>query len=246
MLGLPGDVTACLFDLDGVLTQTASVHRAAWQETFNDCLKRWEHDGEPLAPFDPAADYNDYVDGRPRADGVRAFFASRGISVPDGEPDDPPDRDTVYGIGARKNQIVQRRIREDGVQVFEGAVEYLRAARDAGLRRALVSASQNTREVLRVTGLTDLFEQVVDGVVAKEENLRGKPEPDTFLACAKRLGVSPRQAVVFEDAVAGVAAGRAGDFGFVVGVDRVGHAEDLRQAGADVVVEDPVELLEKP
>jgi beta-phosphoglucomutase family hydrolase len=246
VLGLPGDVTACLFDLDGFLTQTASVHRAAWQETFNDCLKRWEHDGEPLAPFDPAADYNDYVDGRPRADGVRAFFASRGISVPDGEPDDPPDRDTVYGIGARKNQIVQRRIREDGVQVFEGAVEYLRAARDAGLRRALVSASQNTREVLRVTGLTDLFEQVVDGVVAKEENLRGKPEPDTFLACAKRLGVSPRQAVVFEDAVAGVAAGRAGDFGFVVGVDRVGHAEDLRQAGADVVVEDPVELLEKP
>lgn len=246
MLGLPGDVTACLFDLDGVLTQTASVHRAAWQETFNDCLKRWEHDGEPLAPFDPAADYNDYVDGRPRADGVRAFFASRGISVPDGEPDDPPDRDTVYGIGTRKNQIVQRRIREDGVQVFEGAVEYLRAARDAGLRRAVVSASQNTREVLRVTGLTDLFEEVVDGVVAKEENLRGKPEPDTFLACAKRLGVSPRQAVVFEDAVAGVAAGRAGDFGFVVGVDRVGHAEDLRQAGADVVVEDPVELLERP
>jgi HAD superfamily hydrolase (TIGR01509 family) len=168
------------------------------------------------------------------------------MSVPDGEPDDPPDRDTVYGIGARKNQIVQRRIREDGVQVFEGAVEYLRAARDAGLRRAVVSASQNTREVLRVTGLTDLFEEVVDGVVAKEENLRGKPEPDTFLACAKRLGVSPRQAVVFEDAVAGVAAGRAGDFGFVVGVDRVGHAEDLRQAGADVVVEDPVELLERP
>jgi beta-phosphoglucomutase family hydrolase len=246
VLGLPGDVTACLFDLDGVLTQTASVHRAAWQETFNDCLKRWEHDGEPLAPFDPAADYNDYVDGRPRADGVRAFFASRGISVPDGDPDDPPDRDTVYGIGTRKNQIVQRRIRSDGVQVFEGAIRYLRATRDAGLRCAVVSASQNTREVLSVTGLTDLFEEVVDGVVAKDENLRGKPEPDTFLACAKRLGVSPRQAVVFEDAVAGVAAGRAGDFGFVVGVDRVGHAEDLRQAGADVVVEDPVELLERP
>ncbi|GIH17641.1 beta-phosphoglucomutase family hydrolase [Rugosimonospora africana] len=246
MLGLPGDVTACLFDLDGVLTQTASVHRAAWQETFNDCLKRWEHNGEPLAPFDPASDYNDYVDGRPRADGVRAFFASRGIQVPDGDPDDPPDRDTVYGIGTRKNQIVQRRIRQDGVQVFEGAIAYLRATQEAGLRRAVVSASQNTREVLRVTGLTDLFEEVVDGVVAKDENLRGKPEPDTFLACAKRLGVSPRQAVVFEDAVAGVAAGRAGDFGFVVGVDRVGHAEELRRAGADVVVEDPVELLERP
>ncbi|GAA5197773.1 beta-phosphoglucomutase family hydrolase [Rugosimonospora acidiphila] len=245
MLGLPGDVTACLFDLDGVLTQTASVHRAAWQETFNDCLRRWEPESEPLAPFDPAADYNDYVDGRPRADGVRSFFASRGITVPEGEPDDPPDRDTVYGIGGRKNQIVLRRIREDGVQVFDGAVEYLRAVERAGLRRAVVSASQNTREVLRVTGLTDLFEVIVDGVVAKEEKLRGKPEPDTFLACAKRLGVEPRAAVVFEDAVAGVAAGRAGGFGFVVGVDRVGHAEDLRRNGADVVVEDPVDLLEK-
>ncbi|HEY2672583.1 MAG TPA: beta-phosphoglucomutase family hydrolase [Rugosimonospora sp.] len=246
MLGLPGDVTACLFDLDGVLTQTASVHRAAWQETFDDCLRRWEQDGQPLAPFDPASDYNDYVDGRPRADGVRAFFASRGITVPEGGPDDPPDRDTVYGIGTRKNDIVLRRIREDGVQVFDGAVAYLRATEQAGLRRAVVSASQNTHEVLRVTGLTDLFEVIVDGVVAKNENLRGKPEPDTFLACAKRMGVSPRHAVVFEDAVSGVAAGRAGDFGFVVGVDRVGHAEDLRQAGADVVVEDPVELLEKP
>jgi beta-phosphoglucomutase family hydrolase len=246
VLGLPGDVTACLFDLDGVLTQTASVHRAAWQETFNDCLKRWEQQGEPLAPFDPAADYNDYVDGRPRADGVRAFFASRGITVPDGESDDPPDRDTVYGIGTRKNEILLRRIREDGVRVFDGAVTYLRAVERAGLRRAVVSASENTREVLKVTNLTDFFEVVVDGVVAKTENLRGKPEPDTFLACAQRLGVAPAQAVVFEDAVAGVAAGRAGGFGYVVGVDRVGHAEDLRRNGADVVVDDPVELLEKP
>jgi beta-phosphoglucomutase family hydrolase len=246
VLGLPGDVTACLFDLDGVLTQTASVHRAAWQETFNDLLQRWEPKAEPLAPFDPASDYNDYVDGRPRADGVRAFFASRGITLPEGEADDPPDRDTVFGIGSRKNQILLRRIREDGVQVFDGAVAYLRATKSAGLRLAVVSASENTREVLAVTGLTDLFEVVVDGVVAKTEQLRGKPEPDTFLAAAQRLGVSPRQAAVFEDAVAGVAAGKAGGFGLVVGVDRVGHAEDLRRNGADVVVEDPVELLEKP
>jgi beta-phosphoglucomutase family hydrolase len=246
VLGLPGDVTACLFDLDGVLTQTASVHRAAWQETFDDFLRRCEPQGGPLTPFDPASDYNDYVDGRPRADGVRAFLASRGITVPDGSSDDPPEQDTVYGIGTRKNQILLRRIRQDGVQVFDGAVTYLRAVQQAGLRRAVVSSSENTVEVLRVTGLTDLFEEVVDGVVAKTEKLRGKPEPDTFLACAQRLGVSPAQAAVFEDAVSGVAAGRAGGFGFVVGVDRVGHAEDLRRNGADVVVDDPVELLEKP
>jgi beta-phosphoglucomutase family hydrolase len=246
VLGLPGDVTACLFDLDGVLTQTASVHRAAWQETFNDCLKRWEPKGEPLAPFDPASDYNDYVDGRPRADGVRAFFDSRGISLPEGAPGDPPDVDTVYGIGTRKNEILLRRVREEGVLVFDGAVMYLRAVQEAGLRRAVVSASENTSEVLAVTGLTDLFEVVVDGVTAKTEKLRGKPEPDTFLLAAQRLGVAPGQAAVFEDAVAGVAAGRAGGFGFVVGVDRVGHAEDLRRGGADVVVDDPVELLEKP
>ena len=246
MLGLPGDVTACLFDLDGVLTQTASVHRAAWQETFDECLKRWETQAGPLTPFDPAADYNDYVDGRPRADGVRAFFASRGITLPEGEPDDPPERDTVYGVGTRKNEILLRRIREEGVQVFDGAITYLRATERAGLRRAVVSASENTREVLAVTGLTDLFEVVVDGVVAKTEGLRGKPEPDTFLAAAERLNVPPWQAAIFEDAVAGVAAGRAGGFGLVVGVDRVGHAEDLRRSGADVVVDDPVELLEKP
>lgn len=246
MLGLPTDVGACLFDLDGVLTQTASVHRAAWQETFDECLRRWEPETEPLAPFDPIADYNNHVDGRPRADGVREFLGSRGITLPDGTPDDPPERDTVYGVGNRKNGILLRRIRQDGVLVFEGAVAYLRAVRAAGLRTAVVSASENTREVLAVTGLTDLFEVVVDGVIAKTEKLPGKPQPDTFLAGSARLGVPAGQSAVFEDAVAGVAAGRAGGFGYVVGVDRVGHAEDLLRCGADVVVGDPVELLEAP
>jgi beta-phosphoglucomutase family hydrolase len=244
VLGLPGDITACLFDLDGVLTQTASVHRAAWQESFDACLRQWDSISEPPAPFDPATDYNQYVDGRPRADGVRSFLASRGITLVEGAPDDPPERDTVHGIGNRKNQIVLRRIREDGVQVFEDSVAYVRATGQAGMRQAVVSASQNTREILRATGLTDLFEIIVDGVLARDEGLRGKPHPDTFLEAARRLGMPARQSAVFEDSVAGVAAGRAGGFGFVVGVDRVGHAEDLRRHGADVVVGDPVELLE--
>jgi beta-phosphoglucomutase family hydrolase len=245
VLGLPGDITACLFDLDGILTQTASVHRAAWQESFDACLHQWGPVSEPPAPFDPAADYNRYVDGRARADGVRSFLASRGITLAEGAPDDPPERDTVHGVGNRKNQIVLRRIREDGVQVFEGGVAYVAATRHIGMRRALVSASQNTREILRVTGLTELFEVIVDGVVARDEGLRGKPDPDTFLAATRRLGVPARQSAVFEDAIAGVAAGRAGGFGFVVGVDRVGQAEELRRHGADVVVGDPVELLEE-
>lgn len=244
MLGLPADVTACLFDLDGVLTQTARVHRAAWQETFDDYLRRRsEHTGEPFRPFDPGEDYNQYVDGRSRLDGVHTFLASRGISVPTGAPGDPPDRDTLQGIGARKNDIFLRRVRTEGVQVYEGSVAYLRAVRQAGLRRAVVSASANTAEVLAAAGIEDLFEVVVDGILAAREHLRGKPEPDTFLAAARLLQVPVGQATVFEDAVAGVAAGRAGGFGFVVGVDRVGQAEELRRRGADVVVPDLSELL---
>jgi beta-phosphoglucomutase family hydrolase len=243
VLGLPGDIKACLFDLDGVLTQTASVHRAAWQETFDACLRRWAPPDIPPAPFDPGADYDQYVDGRARADGVRCFLASRRVTLPVGEPDDPPERDTVHGVGNRKNQILLRRIRNDGVQVFEDSVTYVRATQRAGMRRAVVSASQNTREILGATGLTDLFEVIVDGVLARELGLPGKPHPDTFLEAARQLGVPAGQSAVFEDAVAGVAAGRAGGFGYVVGVDRVGHAEDLRRHGADVVVGDPAQLL---
>jgi beta-phosphoglucomutase family hydrolase len=244
VLGLPTHVTTCLFDLDGVLTQTALVHNAAWAETFDAFLrKRAAAGGEPFRPFDPGADYNHYVDGRPRADGVRTFLASRGIELPEGEPDDPPSADTVNGVGNRKNVIVLRRIRTDGVKVYDGSVAYLRAAARAGLRRAVVSASANCRDVVAAAGIEDLLEVRVDGIVARQEGLRGKPHPDTFLAAARLFGVEPGQAAVFEDAVAGVEAGRAGDFGYVIGVDRVNHAGELRTHGADVVVKDLAELL---
>ncbi|MFF0823660.1 beta-phosphoglucomutase family hydrolase [Micromonospora haikouensis] len=246
MLGLPAHVTACLFDLDGVLTQTARVHNAAWTETFDAFLqRRAAATGEPYRPFDPGPDYNRYVDGKPRADGVRSFLASRGIVLPEGSPDDPPDADTVHGVGNRKNAVLLKRIHTDGVEVYPGSVTYLRAAAAAGLRRAVVSASANCRDVVAAAGLESLLEARVDGVVAREQGLRGKPHPDTFLAGAKLLGVDPAQAAVFEDALAGVAAGRAGGFGYVVGVDRVGQADELRAHGADVVVTDLADLVDR-
>jgi beta-phosphoglucomutase family hydrolase len=245
VLGLPEHITACLFDLDGVLTQTAKVHDAAWAETFDAFLRdRSTRTGEPFVPFGQGADYNSYVDGRPRADGVRTFLASRGIILPEGDPDDPPTALTVNGLGNRKNENLLRRIRTDGVQVYDGSVAYVRAVRAAGLARAVVSASANTHDVLTTTGIAELFDAVVDGVVAREQGLRGKPAPDTFLAGARLLHVDPAAAVVFEDALAGVAAGKAGGFGYVIGVDRVHHADDLRAHGADVVVADLAELLE--
>ncbi|WBB65299.1 beta-phosphoglucomutase family hydrolase [Micromonospora sp. WMMD812] len=246
MLGLPAHVTACLFDLDGVLTQTARVHNAAWTETFDAYLKqRAAATGEPYRPFDPGPDYNRYVDGRPRADGVRTFLASRGIVLPEGSPDDPPDAETVNGVGNRKNVLLLERLRTDGVDVYPGSVTYLKAAVAAGLRRAVVTASANGREVVAAGGLQPLIEDRVDGLVARAEGLRGKPHPDTFLAGARRLGVEPAQAAVFEDALSGVQAGRAGGFGYVVGVDRVGQADELRAHGADVVVTDLAELLDE-
>ena len=246
-LGLPDADRACLFDLDGVITRTATVHARAWKEMFDDFLRRRaEQAGQPFVPFDVHDDYDRYVDGLPRADGVRTFLRSRGIELPEGDPDDPPDADTVNGLGNRKNEIVQRRIREEGVEVYPGSVRYLHAVRDAGIRTAVVSSSANTPEVLQVTGLADLFDARVDGLVARERHLPGKPRPDTFLAAAADLGVGAAQAAVFEDALAGVEAGRAGTFGLVVGVDRVGQAEALREHGADVVVKDLAELLEEP
>ncbi len=244
VLGLPDAVRACLFDLDGVLTDTASVHNAAWQQTFDAFLRaRAERTGEPFVPFDPGPDYITHVDGKRREDGVRDFLASRGVRLPEGAPDDPPGAGTVHGIGNRKNVLLLTRIREDGVEVYEGSRRYLRAAADAGLRRAVVSSSANTADVLRVTGLDELVEVRVDGVTAREERLAGKPAPDTFLHAARLLGLPAAEAAVFEDALAGVEAGRAGGFGHVVGVDRVGQAEDLRERGADVVVRDLAELL---
>ena len=247
MLGLPDAIRACLFDLDGVLTQTAKVHAAAWKEMFDAYLKeRAARTGEAFVPFDPHHDYDKYVDGLPRSDGVRSFLASRGIVLPEGEPDDPPEAETVKGLGNRKNAIVLSMIRERGVEAYEGSVRYVHAVREAGLRCAVVSSSANCHDVLVAAGIDDLFDEVVDGVVAEREHLKGKPAPDTFLFAARALGVSREQAAVFEDALAGVAAGRAGRFGFVVGVDRVGQAEALREHGADIVVRDLAELLERP
>jgi beta-phosphoglucomutase family hydrolase len=244
-VGLPESVRACLFDLDGVLTETAKVHAAAWKEMFDDFLRRYaENTGTAFVPFDAVADYDTYVDGKPRADGTRSFLQSRGITLPEGSPDDPPAADTVQGLGNRKNEIVLGMIHRDGVQAFPGSVRYVHAVRDAGLARAVVSSSSNCRDVLVAAGIEDLFDARIDGVVAEREHLCGKPAPDTYLAGARALGVEPAQAAVFEDALAGVEAGRAGHFGVVVGVNRADQADALRQHGADVVVDDLAELLE--
>lgn len=245
MLGLPDGVTTCLFDLDGVLTDTASVHAAAWREMFDAFLRaRAERESVSFAPFHLQRDYERYIDGKPRVDGVRDFLTSRGMSLPDGSPQDPATAETLNGLGGRKNAILLRRLHEDGVRVFEGSRRYLEAAKKAGLRRAVVSSSANTAEVLSVTGLARLVELRVDGVTIREEHLKGKPAPDTFLAAAKLLGSLPGQCAVFEDALSGVAAGRAGRFGHVVGVDRVGQADQLRAHGADTVVADLSDLLD--
>jgi beta-phosphoglucomutase family hydrolase len=244
MLGLPEGVTACLFDLDGVLTQTAKVHAQAWKSMFDDFLRAWaaEH-GQEFVPFDAHRDYDEYVDGKPRYEGVRSFLESRRIELPQGTPADRPSAQTIDGLGNRKNELVLKLIHDHGVQPYDGSVRYVKAATDAGLGRAVVSSSTNARDVLKAAGIIDLFEEIVDGVVADREQLKGKPAPDTFLAGARVLGVEPSAACVYEDALAGVEAGHAGKFGFVVGVDRVGQAEALKRQGADVVVKDLAELL---
>ncbi|MBV7694665.1 HAD family phosphatase [Streptomyces sp. TRM70350] len=239
-LGLPEEILACLFDLDGVVTKTAVVHAAAWKETFDAFLR--EREGADFRPFDPVADYDEYVDGRPRADGVRTFLAARGIHLPEGGPGDPPDAATVHGVGNRKNDLLLERIRTGGVEAYDGTLRYIAAVRAQGLRTAIVSSSANCRDVLRAIGAEDLFDVRIDGVVAAERRLPGKPRPDTFLAAARDLGVEARQAAVFEDALAGMDAGRAGDFGHVVGVDRAGQAKALYAHGADRVVQDLAEL----
>ena len=245
MLGLPDTTRACLFDLDGVLTDTASVHAAAWKQMFDEYLRaRAERTGEPFVPFDVKTDYGPYVDGKPRLDGTRGFLASRGITLPDGDPSDGPAAETVNGLARKKNDLVNEKIHTVGVDVYPGSVRYLHAVRDAGLATAVVSSSANAELVLQVAGLTDLIDHRVDGVVAKQRKLPGKPAPDTFLAAAADLDVPKEQAVVFEDALAGVAAGRAGAFGFVVGVDRLGQAQALHDHGADVVVADLADLLD--
>lgn len=237
---IPQGVTALLFDLDGVLTQTAKVHAEAWAELF-DAFLATRGDPEPFSP----ADYAAHVDGRLRQDGVRSFLAARGITVPEGTPQDPADSETVHGLGNRKNLRLLELLERDGVERYEGSVRFLEAARAADYPTAVVSASRNCRQVLEAAGIADLFDVRVDGEVAAERGLRGKPAPDTFLAAADSLGVEPSQAAVIEDALSGVEAARAGEFAWVVGVNRVGpaHAEALRARGADLVVDDLSELL---
>jgi beta-phosphoglucomutase family hydrolase len=232
VLGLPDDIQSCLFDLDGVLTQTAKVHAAAWKTMFDEYLK--QRDGEGFVPFDAHRDYDEYVDGLPRPDGVRSFLKSRGIDA---------DEATVKELGDRKNELVLKIIERDGVEPYEGSVRYVHAAKDAGRKLAVVSSSANAKEVLKAVGILDLFDHVVDGHAVAEGGLKGKPAPDTFLAAAEALGVAPAHAAVYEDALAGVEAGRAGSFGVVVGVDRVGQADALARHGATVVVQDLAELL---
>jgi beta-phosphoglucomutase family hydrolase len=246
-LGLPEQVQACLFDLDGVLTETAQVHAAAWKEMLDSYLQaRADNSGDLFVPFNEESDYHTFVDGKTRADGTRSFLGSRHIILPEGAADDPPGTETVAGLGNAKNQIVLRRIREDGVEAYAGSVRYVRAVRAAGLARAVVSSSVNCAAVLTAAGIAQLFEVRIDGVTVEADHLVGKPAPDTFLAAAHALGVEPDRAAVFEDALSGMEAGRAGRFAFVVGVDRVGQAEALRSHGADTVVTDLGQLLDRP
>jgi beta-phosphoglucomutase family hydrolase len=241
MVRLPETIRACLFDMDGVLTDTASVHAEAWKRMFDEYLR--ERLGPDAEPFDIARDYGLYVDGKPREDGVRDFLASRGIELPEGTPGDPPETDTIHGVGKRKNVLVLKLIEERGVDVYEGSVRFVDAARAAGLKTAVVSSSANTKLILDSAGIADRFEARVDGVTLATENIKGKPAPDSFLRAAELLDTPPQAAAVFEDALAGVAAGHAGGFGVTVGVDRHGQPEALREHGADIVVSDLAELL---
>ena len=244
MFGLPDGVAACLFDMDGVVTQTATVHAAAWKEMFDEFLREHaESTGTEFVPFDSHHEYDAYVDGKPRLDGTRSFLESRGIELPEGKPDDPPGTPTIYGLSNRKNDLVLAKVAAGGVQVYEGTVTYINTVRANGISTAIVSSSANTQLILDSAGLAGLFDVRVDGVIAKERGLRGKPAPDTFLAAAEALKVPASHAVVFEDALAGVEAGRAGHFALVVGVDRVGQAAELAEHGADIVVKDVADLL---
>lgn len=245
MFGLPDGVSACLFDMDGVVTQTATVHAAAWKEMFDEFLRqRAQQTGTEFVPFDPHREYDAYVDGKPRLDGTRSFLESRGIDLPEGTPGDPPGTATLYGLSNRKNDLVLAKIAAGGVQVYPGSITYIKAVRQGGIHTAIVSASANTVQVLKAAGIEDLFDVRIDGVIAKQRGLHGKPAPDTFLAAAEALHVPAAHAVVFEDAQAGVAAGHAGHFALVVGVDRVGQAAALQAHGADIVVKDLSELVE--
>ncbi|MFJ4467478.1 HAD family hydrolase [Streptomyces sp. NPDC089424] len=241
-LGVPETIDTCLFDLDGVITKTAAMHEAAWRETFDPFLRR--RLGADFRPFDLYA-FNAYVDGRPRTEGVRSFLASRDIVIPEGLPDDSAQQDTVNGLGRRKNELLLEKIRSEGVEPYPTTLHYIEEVRRLGLRTAVVSSSANCREVLRSIGAEELFDVRVDGLVAAERGLPGKPRPDTFLAAAHDLGSTAEASAVFEDALAGIDAARAGRFGFTIGVDRAGQGDVMRAHGADVVVRDISELVDR-
>jgi beta-phosphoglucomutase family hydrolase len=239
----PG-IRSCLFDLDGVLVSSVASHAAAWKQMFDAyLLERSAREGTAFVPFDLDSDYARYVDGMRREDGVRTFLASRGITLPEGGPDDVPEAETVHGLGNRKNALLHTLIETNGVEVYPGSVEFVHAVRADGRRTAVVSSSANAPWILRAAGIDVLFDVCIDGAVAAEQHLAGKPAPDTFLAAARATEAAPEECAVFEDALAGVEAGRAGEFGLVVGVDRVGGADALKAHGADIVVSDLAELL---
>ncbi|HET9170763.1 MAG TPA: beta-phosphoglucomutase family hydrolase [Actinospica sp.] len=245
-LGLAPGTRGCLFDLDGVLTATAKIHAEAWKKTFDTFLAAYDRrTGRQDAPFDKAADYENYVDGKTREDGIRSFLASRGIEIPDGGAEDAPGTESVHGIGEAKQWAFMSLLEQHGPQVYEGSVRYVKAAREAGLGCAVVTSSTNCADILRAAKIADLFDGTVDGHDVAAQHLHGKPAPDSYLAGAKVLGIDPGHAAVFEDALSGVEAGHAGSFGTVVGVDRVGgdHAAHLSEHGATVVVKDLSDLL---
>jgi len=245
MIISPEKFDAVLFDLDGVLTMTMGIHASCWKQMFDAYLmERAERLGEEFRPFDIATDYKPYVDGRLRYDGVRAFLASRGIALPEGDPGDGPARETVCGLGNRKDLLVHKVIAMDGVKVLEGSLALVNKVRSQGLLTAVVSASKNCEAILAAAGIRELFDCVVDGTVAARLGLPGKPSPDTFLEAARSLGVAPRRAVVVEDAISGVQAGRAGEFGLVIGVDHHDDKLSLLENGASLVVEDLAEILD--
>lgn len=240
----PDQFEAVLLDLDGVVTDTAKLHAKCWKQAFDEFLKkRAERNNEDFQPFDIDKDYQEYVDGKPRDDGVESFIKSRHIDLPHGDPDDSPDKETVCGLGNRKTELFDQALKDEGVEVYEGSVAWLRQLRQQGIKTAVVSSSKHCQEIIEATGIAGLFDTRVDGKVSDELNLKGKPAPDTFLKAAERLQVPPAKAVVVEDATAGVEAGQKGGFGLVIGVDRKDDAEALRQHGADLVVKDLKELL---
>jgi beta-phosphoglucomutase family hydrolase len=240
----PDRFDAVLFDLDGVITDTAKLHATCWKQAFDEFLqKRAEKTGEDFKPFDLKVDYEDYVDGKPRYDGVKSFLQSRHIDLPNGDPDDPPDQETVCGLGNRKDDLFNQKLKLEGVEVFQGTVAWLHQLRRAGIKTAVVSSSKHCQAIIETAKLADQFEARVDGKVSDDLKLKGKPAPDTYLKAAAMVGVKPQRAVVVEDALAGVEAGRNGGFGMVIGVDRKGDADALREHGATVVVGDLKEML---